>query len=396
MLKDQYDVVIVGAGPGGSAVAKKCAEQGLSVALLEKRAEIGSPKRCAEGLSSDSAKRLGQKIPSYCIMQTIDGALVYAPNGKRVVIDYGEIKGYVLERKQYDKWLAEEAVRAGAHVQSKTEVTEILKKNGFVSGIRAQFEDEIYEIGSKVVVAADGIESRISRMAGLNTVSKPINVDSGFQFEMAGIEIEDVHKLILYFGNTIAPRGYIWVFPKGEDKANVGIGIGGYAHEKTAYRYLLDFVRNRPELRKGSITEVNSGGIPVGGFLENMVMDGFVVVGDAAHQVNPIHGGGLKEAAIAGSIAGNVISESIRNNDVSQNSLSEYNRLWWADRGKDLRNVEKLREVVEKLSDEDFNSLALSLKGDDLVDFTRGGGLSNLAKLLMKNPKLITLAKHLL
>ena len=396
MLDDNYDVVVVGAGPGGSATAKKCAELGLRTALLEKRAEIGSPKRCAEGLSSDSAKLLGQKIPSCCIMQTIDGALVYSPGGKRGVVDYGEVKGFVLERKMYDKWLAEEAARAGAHVQAKTEVTSLLKNGNFVSGVKASFEDENYEISSKVVVASDGVESRIARMAGLNTVNKPVNIDSGFQFEMVGIDMEDPHKLVLYFGNKIAPRGYIWVFPKGEDKANVGIGIGGFAHEKTAYRYLLEFVRSRPELKKGSITEVNSGGIPVGGFLENMVLDGFLVVGDAAHQVNPIHGGGLKEAAISGALAGHVISNAMSKNDVSQSSLSEYNRLWWNDRGKALRNVEKLREVVEKLSDDDFNMLAEALSGDDLVDFTKGVGLAKLAKIMMKNPKLVTLARHLL
>ena len=396
IFDNDYDVVVVGAGPGGSATARKCAELGLKVALLEKRAEIGSPKRCAEGLSSSSISIIGQKIPDCCITQTIDGAFVYAPNGKRVIVNYGETKGFILERKRYDKWLAEEAARAGARVQAKTEVVDLMRTNEYVSGVEAVFENERFSLNSRIVVAADGVESKVARMAGLNTANKPINIDTGFQFEMVGIDMEDPHKLEIYMGNKIAPRGYIWVFPKGKDKANVGIGIGGVGYEKTASRLLSDFVRSSPNLRKGSITEVNAGGIPVGGFLENMVMDGFMVVGDAAHQVNPIHGGGLKEAAVAGRIAGAVIAESLESSNVSKEALSKYNELWWEERGKYLKNVEKLREVVEKVSDDDLNMLAEALEGDDLVEFTRGNRLSKLGKILMKDPKLIMLARHLI
>lgn len=396
LLDREYDVIVAGAGPGGSAVAKRCAELGLEVAMLEKRAEIGAPKRCAEGLSSRAIQELGQKIPSYCIMQTIDGAFVNAPNGKRVVIDYGEVRGFVLERKQYDKWLAEEAARAGAKVQSKTEVVGLVRKGEKICGVEAEFGSEKFTINSKVVVAADGVESKVARLAEINTVNKPINIDSGVQFEMVDIKMEDPHKLDIYLGNKIAPRGYIWIFPKGEDKANVGIGVGGYGHEKTAFHYLMEFVKSKPELRKGSITEVNAGGIPVGGFLENMVGNGILVVGDAAHQVNPIHGGGMYEAAVAGKMAGDVIFECVQKEDVSQPALAKYNKIWWEQRGESLKKVEKLREVMEKLSDEDYNMLAETLTGDDIVDFTHGNSLHKLGKILMRNPGLLALARHLM
>jgi len=394
---NDVDVVVVGAGPGGSATAKRCAELGLKTVMLEKRLSIGSEKRCGEGLSADAIEKLGQKIPNYCIMQTINGSLVYAPNGKKITIDYGKTAGYVLERKQYDKWLAEEAARAGARVQAKTYVTGVRKENDFVKGVDAEFESEKFSINSKVVVAADGVESKVARWAGMNTTNKLVNIDSGFQFEMVDIEIEDPHKIILYFNTKLAPRGYLWIFPKGEDKANVGIGIGGLGgYGKTAKQFLEEWIKTMPGLNKGSITEVNAGGIPVGGFLDNMVMNGLVVVGDAAHQVNPIHGGGMKEAAIAGKIAGEVIAEGIKANDVSQKKLSKYNDIWWKERGVHLQKVQKLREVIEKMNDDDFNMLVDALSGADLVDFTHGGSLGKLAKILMKKPKLALLARHLL
>ncbi len=396
MLDSEYDVVVVGAGPGGSATAKRCAELGLKTVMLEKRLSVGSEKRCGEGLSADAVEKLGQKIPRYCIMQDINGALVYAPSGKKITIDFGKTAGYILERKQYDKWLAEEAARAGVKVQAKTSVTGIRKENDFVKGVDAEFESEKFSINSKVVVAADGVESKVARWAGLNTTNKLVNIDSGFQYEMVDIEIEDPHKIILYFGNKYSPRGYLWIFPKGEDKANVGIGIGGAGgYGKTARQFLEEWIGTMPGLKKGSITEVNAGGIPVGGFLDNMVMNGLVIVGDAAHQVNPIHGGGMKEAAIAGKIAGEVIAEGIKAGDVSQKKLSKYNDLWWKERGNHLAKVQKLREVVEKMSDDDFNMLVDALSGEDLVDFTHGS-IGKLAKILMKKPKLALLARHLL
>jgi digeranylgeranylglycerophospholipid reductase len=211
---------------------------------------------------------------------------------------------------------------------------------------------------------------------------------------MADITIPDPKKIHLYFGNKIAPRGYVWIFPKGKDVANVGIGIIGKG-EKAAKDYLLEFINSREELKRGSILEVNAGGIPVGGLLKKMTLDNFLAIGDAAHQVNPIHGGGMFEAQFAAKIAAEVIDEALQKNDTSEKQLDKYNKEWWKQRGNYLRKVEKLREVVEKFSDDDFNFLAEELKGDLLVDFTRGKGLRVFAKILLKKPHLAKLAKAL-
>jgi digeranylgeranylglycerophospholipid reductase len=394
MLKDRYDVVIVGGGPGGSSAAKNLALKGFKVAMLEKRQEIGAPKRCGEGLTFATLELIGE-VPKNCVAQVINGANIYAPNMEHVRVDFGEAGGYVLERKVFDKWLAFEASRAGAYVQANTEVLDVIKEGSYVRGVVVNENGKPRKIHSKVVVAADGVESTIARKAGLDTVNQLVNVDSGYQYEMSNLKIKEPDKIHLFFGNEMAPRGYVWIFPKGEDIANVGIGTA--MTEKPAREYLDMFIEAHPEIFKGAgIIEVNAGGIPVGGLLENMVANGLVVVGDAAHQVNPIHGGGMKEGTIAGRIAANVIERCLKEGDVSEENLSEYNRIWWEERGGKLQNVEKLRHFMEKLSDKDMNMLAEVVDGDLMVELTRGNKLTTLAKLLMKKPGLLKLARHLI
>ena len=399
-LGSDYDVVVVGAGPGGSATARKCAELGLKTALLEKRQEIGIPVRCGEGLSLNAVKLLGiTKLPPQVYAQEIDGSIIYTPAGKKVVIDFGETVGYILERKMYDAWLAQNAARAGAYVQAKTEVTELVptQKNGesSITGVKGNFESDDFEIKCNAVIGADGVEGRISRMAGLKSTLMLKTTDSGYQYEMVDIELEDPRKLIIYLGTKIAPRGYVWIFPKGNDRANVGIGIGSIGYEMTAKQYLDRWIATQPGVKKGSIVNTVCGGIPVGGFLKNMVLNGFAAVGDAAHQVNPIHGGGIGEAQRAGFILGEVLAECKARNDFSAKTLDLYNQRWWAERGNKLRNVEKVREVIEKVGDDDFDMLADVLTGEDVTELCHGARLGVLGKALMRKPALLTLAKHL-
>lgn len=389
-MAENFDVVIIGSGPAGTACAKKLAENGSSVKIYDRRAELGVPKRCGEGLDERTQEIIG-KIPDRCIAQKIKGARIYAPNGKylEAILDYG---GFVLERKVFDKWMAEEAVKAGAQIQTNTLISSLINNDGYFGGVKGEFFGEEFEAKAKIIVCATGAESPLRKQA-LGIFSKPDLIDSCLQYEMSGIDF-DPNVVHIYMGNEIAPRGYVWLFPKGSERANVGVGV--IPGEKSARFYLERFINEHPEIKKGSILEVNAGCVPVGGMAENMAANGFIVCGEAAHHVNPIHGGGIKEAIISGRLAADVIIESLKKNDFSEKALSKFNKLWWEERGGKMRNIEKLREVVEKLSDNDLNDLADALKPEDLIEFSRGSKLSILAKALMRKPRLITLAKHLL
>ncbi|MFQ6056790.1 MAG: NAD(P)/FAD-dependent oxidoreductase, partial [Methanosarcinales archaeon] len=331
-------IIIIGAGPAGTSLGKKLAENGIEVKIYDRRKEIGVPVMCGEGLDEKTQDLIG-KIPEKCIAQKIKGARVYAPNGKylEIVLKHG---GFVLNRELFDQWMAEQAINAGAKLQKQTLVTDLIKENNFVKGIKGEYLENKFEERANLVVCATGSESF------LRGFSCKLNlIDTCLQYEMSGIDINSdfIH---IYMGNQVAPRGYAWIFPKGKDKANVGLGV--IPREKTPKYYLDKFIQSKPEIRKGSILRVNGGCVPVGGFLENMVDNGFLICGEAAHHVNPIHGGGIKEAIISGQLAGDVI---IQANDFSKESLEPFNKKWWEIRGYHLRKVEKLREVIERLND---------------------------------------------
>jgi digeranylgeranylglycerophospholipid reductase len=218
---------------------------------------------------------------------------------------------------------------------------------------------------------------------------------SGFQYEMARVENLDMNHIHLWFGNEVAPKGYLWVFPKGESLANVGIGIIGTANEQKSAREHLDgFIMAHPEFfKKAAPVEVNSGGVPVSGMIsDSFVKDNFLLVGDSAQMVNPIHGGGMSTNLYAGMIAGRVIDEAIRSGDCSQEKLFEYEKEWRDTDGVRMAKLLKLRLFLENLTDDDFEYFANALTGENIMDMQKGK-VKFMFKMLIKHPRLLNLAR---
>ncbi len=167
----------------------------------------------------------------------------------------------------------------------------------------------------------------------------------------------DPKYIYFYFGRNIAPGGYLWVFPKNERVSNVGIGISGeFAKHKSAKRYLEEFIHQRFPHAGALYTVV--GGVPCAPTLKKITSDGLMLVGDAAHQVNPMSGGGITTAMLAGKIAGTVAGRAIAQNDVSGKRLQRYAHEWQKAEGKNHEILHKIKKAVYKLSDEDLNKTA--------------------------------------
>ena len=388
----RVDCLIVGAGPAGSVAAKEIASRGYETLVVEKRQEIGAPKRCAEGITKHGLDKLGIKLHPLCISGRISGAALYSPSGKMVTMEGEEMEGYVLERKIFEKWLAAEAIKAGAKYMVKSQAMGMEKENGKWR-VRVKTIEGMKEIEANIVIGADGVESKVGRWAGLNTVNKITDYHSGIQFEMVNVNAEEKY-IHLFFGREVAPLGYAWIFPKAFS-ANVGLGILEKGAKMKAYEYLIKFIKEHEEIFKNAQPiEINGGGVPVAHFTE-MVADGVMLVGDAAQLVNPIHGGGMARAIHSSIMAAEVADKALKKGDVSKETLKEYEKMWDEEYGEKTKKLMKLRAFLEKLEDKDFELLADILKGEDIYALTQAK-LSFLIKKVVTKPALLSLAKKYL
>ena len=387
-----WDVIVVGAGPAGIKAGEELVKRGLKTLVIDRKQEIGAPKRCGEGLSDRWIKIADLPVEPTWARQRINGAILVSPSGKIISVNTEELGkggGYIIERKMWEKLLAAKAIRAGTKFMLKANVIDVIKEDGYVKGVKVNYMGDILELRTKIVVAADGVDSRIGRMAGLNTTLPLVEMDSGFQYEMAGVKLLDPNKMELYFGTEVAPRGYVWIFPKGDDVANVGIGINGN-HDKTARYYLDKWIEeHKDRFEMASVIEVNAGGIPVTKPVDEFVGNGIMLTGDAARMVNPIHGGGMGTALEAASMLADVAREAIDAGDVSKEKLEKYHKMWMDKHGEEFAKILRVRHFVEKLNDAQLEAVADmvikgGLKPEILVDLGHGKGLVEVAKALVK------------
>jgi digeranylgeranylglycerophospholipid reductase len=392
-----YDVIVIGGGPSGSTFARIAAQGGMDILVIDKRKEIGYPVRCGEGLGAREVVKQGLDLPKQVFSTEIKGAKVVAPNGKSIVWKDEETRGWVLERKMFDKWLAELAIAKGAEVHVYTRAIDFVKKDGKINGVIISHGGrEPYEVTAPLIVSAEGMESIMARKAGFKTVHQPYDVDTCYQYEMKPYDHENLIEL--YFGNVIAPRGYVWIFPKADKKANVGIGIGGtiFNGEKKGGmkgsdpKVLLDdFIKKEKQLKEASTLLDFGGVISVGAPIDEFAKDNMMIVGTAAKQVDPIHGGGIAIAMESAMLAANSALKAHEKKDYSKEMLMEYDKIWRSGPGKKMAKRLLLRKVMEKVSDDDLNYIFNTITDNDLNQVMKSQFAGPVAKVLAGRPQLL-------
>ena len=382
----ETDVLVVGAGPAGSTAAKHAALGGAKVILIDKKSEIGAPKRCAEGVSKKGLKKLGVEPNPRFIAKELDGVRLVAPDNTSVWMTSEEIElpeaGYILERKVFDKFMAMDAARAGAEIKIKTLAKKVTKAEDSFIVTCEQFGEE-FDIKAHIVIAADGPESHVGRWAGLKTATKAVHMESGFQYEMCNLHFERPGVIEFYFGSC-APGGYVWIFPKGDDIANVGLAILPHMAEKTAIEYLDDFVAKSPYLKNAQAVEINVGGDPVAGMTKKLYDDNILVCGDAAGQVNPLTGGGIISGMTGGMCAGKVAAQAINEENCSRKFFKKYDEMAHAELDHEIKRYKKVQEYLLTLSDEELNEIAHAFEGET---FDKISTTEIVKKLIKLSPK---------
>ena len=356
-IKTNYDVIVVGGGPAGSMAAIEVAKAGYSVCILEKDRDIGMPVRCGEAIGNQGLTQFFKPKKEW-IAAEIKSANLISPNRKNIEVPFTHETGFILNRRIFDYDLSRIAVENGAEVYTKCYVKELILDNEkkYVEGVVVNYFDKEIKIYSKVVIGADGVESRVGRWAGIKTTVKIKDMESCIQYSVANIHVKKT-QMTMYVGKKYAPGGYLWIFPKGDGFANIGIGISGkYSKHKSSKKYLDDFIENYyPEV---SILSTVCGGVSCPKPNKEPINNGVILVGDAAHQINPMTGGGIASGMRGGQIGGQIVCQALDKKDYSKSFLAIYPKKMFKVFGNNHNRYYRIKEAIHQLGDDDFNYIA--------------------------------------
>ncbi len=322
MREKWYDAVVIGAGPAGSSFAYYAAKQGLKVLIVEKQREVAHTILCAEGVSSEFLKLVekGSKFTrSYVAAYIYGGVLTY--NGKPYVeARLTEPGGAILERKIFDRYLAERAISAGADMLVNTRFINAERSGDSIEVlVRSGLEEK--RILTPLLVGADGPASSVSKSMGLY---KGYQKDYDFFTYQVYAYCKGIKDNYLYFGigDEVAPYGYAWIFPKGGGFANVGVGIPG--RRDGLDMYLNNFLEKH--CKDFKILGVTHGVVPTGFHNQELYGDNVLILGDAARLADPLTGGGIANAYISGMVAADVAKKAKEQKDFGKGVLKYYRR----------------------------------------------------------------------
>ena len=340
------DVLVVGAGPAGSMAAKTAAENDIDVILIERNEKIGEPVRCAEGINKFLFQDTGIKKDDSFIEQKIDGTKIYFYD-EIYELNTRQWQGYTIDRKIFDKYLADNAEASGVKLFTSTKAVG-MKKKGKMQIVKIKSDKGLEDIEAKIVIGADGFEYNIGRWAGIK--KKQREYAKCLEFNMNCPNLTETNKFHMAFGEEFS-MGYAWVFPKNKT-ANVGVGVAPKASAKNALNF---FIKDYPGInsllgKNRSVLEIRGGGIPMDGprSIDEMVSDGVILAGDAAGIVDPITGEGITPSMLSGISAGEVASISIEKEEWNKNALSIYDKVW---RSKNYLGDVPLGEDLDILKD---------------------------------------------
>lgn len=362
---NKYDVIVVGAGTGGTLAAKTLASAGRKVCLIDRKSkkDIGD-KVCGDAIGKHHFENIGLAPPSGAELdQTIDGIKVYSPDMETEVNVQGEgVHGYLINRLIFGQRLLKEAEDSGAFLLDSTIVISPIIENDYIIGvlIKDSKTGKETKLFSKVVIDASG-HSAILR--------KSLPPEFGIEKEVKDEDVEICYREIrklkepvnepgfckIYLDLQRIPGGYYWIFPKSSTTVNVGLGVAmkkGFPNPKDLFN---EVILSMP-IFEGSHALTGGGGlVPTRRPISPMVGNGIIIIGDAACQVNPIHGGGIGSSMMGGVKAAEIINEALDKNDVSRESLWPYTGIFMELYGAKQAGLDIFRMLLQRLTNHEMN-----------------------------------------
>jgi len=353
------DVLVVGAGPVGSVFSYVAAKNGLDVLMVDRKNEVAAPLRGGEAVSKLLFEELTEVIPhlSHFYKWPINETLIYTPVSK-ITSKEDKWKSYMMNRKEAEKVMVQAAIKAGTELRLGVTVDGVTKNGENITEVHAQTVSGELRIAPKIVVGADGATSIIRRsLIGEKNYAGINDWGCAIELEVTNLDIREglENSMQLFMGEVTGGYGYI--FPKGNDRADVGVGARPFYGEnpldaESPLETFYTLSRNNPEMGKqiqrcspleikGGIIDLSSPIYPVYG--------NTILVGDSANQNFSYVGEGLIPGWEAAIIAGGVVTEALetRSNDVLKKYPVEYEAGFI---GTEARKTVAIKDNISKVT----------------------------------------------
>ncbi len=390
-----YDVIVAGGGLAGTITAQAIAhysKQNLKILSIDRNPEIFPGRKslsgwtCGDACSKEAVDYMASRIKvqwtSPEIEHNVKGVMAFSPDKETAIPFDGQ--GYMLNRQKLPEVQNERAKKMGVEFEFEINLTGLIYDGQQVIGVEGinNKTKQPYKKTAKIVVDATGVTSMLR-----NTLKNSTKVEKRIDRR----DLESTGRYIMYFDpatkdltefdpdyciihldQDIAPGGYGWVFPKGENKVNIGLGVEKTLLEKRNARLgkkdnvqsLMDEYLHRNKVIKNAKLSQdsedinnNSGIFQVSVRRQNdcLVSGGYMLVGDSAWMPKPIDAGGIGPALIAGTVIGNNVVQALEQNDVTEKNLWQYNLDFIKEYGYKTAGLELFRRLVQTLTNEQIS-----------------------------------------
>lgn len=357
------DILVIGASPAGIAAAEKAAEAGAKIILVDRKEDV-SQAHPANTFFKFMMDRAGEKIEKDYVLHELAGMKIISPGGRCVEI---QTPGYFIDRPAFDVYHLSRLAVLGGEVLLGTEATGIKR-----DGNRMLTQTSGGVIRSKVVIAADGIESAMAAKMGLAGMRYPQDIAWAVEADVEAPGIGDASMFEYYVGKH-SPGWKSTYSPRGGDYASLGVYARRHGRDVGVF---FDRWVSRFEQIKGirlKILRKHVCGDPIATIPDQMIADGFMVTGGAAGQ------SGIAYGMLAGKLCGEVAARAALGGDTSYRALSGYPKRWQAELGQEYRMGRLSLELLRKMSDPEIDTMAGMFEGEDL-SFIRGGPLERMLR----------------
>lgn len=360
------DVIVVGGGPAGISAAITVARAGLRVILIERGRFSGAKNVFGGAIYTQPTKELFPNFETEAPLERKNVEHKYAILGEEdsTVVSYknkdSEFTSYTVIRAKFDRWMAEEAKKAGVIVVEETVVKELVVENDFVVGVKTELE----EIRSKLVILADGVNSLLARQIGLRddiaTKDVALSIKEVIKLDKEKINdrfhVNDKEGCVYQiFGSSMLGKLGLGFLYTNENSISIGLGItlNELVENKLTPYELLEGVKKHPTIapliKDGELLEYSAHLIPEGGYkkVPQLYANGVMIAGDAGMLVNNLHWEGTNLAMISGKLAGETAILALQKEDFSEELLIRYQeKLEDSFVLKDLKSYRYLMDVA--------------------------------------------------